>query len=468
MKRIAIVGGGISGLATAHALRQGLQAAGRSAELVIFEACGSPGGTMRTARERGFTMEWGPNGFLTNKPYSLELARELGLEGRLLRSSDLARKRFVFSGGRMRRLPETPGAFLGSSLLSVPGRLRVLAEPFIAPHLSGEDETVADFARRRLGSQALERLIEPMTAGVFAGNPDELSLASCFPRIHELETRYGGLVKAMLRLRWERLRAGAQAEMSAGPGGVLTSFDTGVQALVEVLAGRFSRELHLAAEVESVGFRDWKFQLAVKTAGARSECEADAVVVAAPAYAASALLRGLDGALAAELAGIPYAPVAVAALGYEAGALGGPLEGFGFLVPRLEGRRVLGALWDSSVFSGRAPQGQALIRVMVGGARQPDLACLPENELLALVRGELKELMGVSAQPILERVFFHERGIPQYRKGHGQLLERVSRRLADLPGLHLNSNAYRGVSLNDCVLQSRLCAERVLRDLEIQ
>jgi oxygen-dependent protoporphyrinogen oxidase len=343
--------------------------------------------------------------------------------------------------------------------------MRVLAEPFIAPHLLGEDESVAEFARRRLGGQALETLIEPMAAGVFAGDPDKLSLESCFPRIHELETRYGGLVKAMLRLRWERFRNGNQAAMSAGPGGILTSFDTGVQALVEVLAERSSEELHLSAEVESLAYRHWKFELAVKAGGTRSQYEADAVVVAAPAYAAGAMLRGLDGALAAELGAIPYAPVAVAALGYEADAMDQPLEGFGFLVPRLEGRRILGALWDSSVFPGRAPSGKSLIRVMVGGARQPELARLPEDELLALVRGELNELMGVSAQPFLARVFSHERGIPQYLKGHGQLLERLSRRLANLPGLHLNSNAYRGVSLNDCVLQSRLASERVLKSL---
>jgi len=311
----------------------------------------------------------------------------------------------------------------------------------------------------------METLIEPMAAGVFAGDPDELSLAACFPRIRELERRYGGLVKAMLRLRWERLRDGVKTEMSAGPGGELTSFDTGVQALVEVLAGRFSKELHLAAEVEGVGCRHWKFHLAVKKGGVVSECEADAVVLAAPAYAASTMLRSMDGALAAELGAIPYAPVAVAALGYDAGALSAPLEGFGFLVPRLEGRRILGALWDSSVFVNRAPKDKILIRVMVGGSRQPELARLPEDQLLALACGELKELMGVSAPPIMTRLFLHERGIPQYLKGHGQLLERASRRLANLPGVHLNSNAYRGVSLNDCVLQSKLTAERVLRSL---
>ena len=465
MTRIAVVGAGISGLATAHFLRQGLSAAGAGAELTVFEAGREPGGTMRTAREQGFFMEWGPNGFLTNKPATLELVRELGCEGRLLSSSSLARKRYVFSGGRMHRLPEAPPAFLRSQLLSWSGRLRVMAEPFAPGPPPDRDESVAEFARRRLGAQAMERLIEPMCAGVFAGDPDQLSLRSCFPRIHELESRYGGLIKAMLSLRWERRKAASRPAMSAGPGGVLTSFDTGVQALVEVLAGRCAAELRLGAEVASVTRRDGRFRLAVKASGQVSECEADAVIVSAPAYAASGLLRGLDAELGAELDRIPYAPITVAALGYDAAALRNPLDGFGFLVPRLEGRRILGALWDSSVFPGRAPQGRALIRVMVGGARQPDLARLPAEELLALVRAELRELMGITAEPLLERVFFHGRGIPQYRVGHGRLLERTQARLAAWPGLHLNSNAYRGVSLNDCVLQSRLCAQSVLKGL---
>lgn len=465
MKRIAVVGAGVSGLATAHYLRRGLESSGKSAEIVVFEAGSEPGGTMRTSREQGFTMEWGPNGFLTNKPHALELVRELGVESRLLRSSDLARKRYILSGGRLRRLPETPGQFLGSDLLSMPGRLRVLCEPFIGAQLLEDDETVAEFARRRLGAEALEKLIEPMTAGVFAGDPDALSLPACFPRIRELETRYGGLVKAMLRLRWERLRDGKKAEMSAGPGGTLTSFDTGSQALVDVLASRSSKDLHLGSEVEGLALRHWKYQLAVRCGGARTQCEADAVVLAVPAYAASSLVRGLDEVLAAELGRIPYAPVAVAALGFAAGALGRDLDGFGFLVPRREHRRILGVLWDSSVFPSRAPQGGALIRVMVGGARQPELARLPEKELLALVRDELHAAMGVAVRPALERVFFHERGIPQYLLGHGKLLERVDACLADLPGLALNSNAYRGVSLNDCVLQSKLAAERVLHGI---
>ncbi|MBI5208472.1 MAG: protoporphyrinogen oxidase [Elusimicrobia bacterium] len=463
MSRVAIVGAGISGLATAHFIRRELAAAGRDAQLVILESRRVAGGSMRTIAEEGYLMEWGPNGFLTNKPHTLDLVRELGMEARLLGSSDSARRRYVFSGGRLRRLPETPLAFLSSDLLSLPGRLRVLAEPF-ARSAPAREESVAEFAARRLGAEAMEKLIEPMTAGVYAGNPDRLSLASCFPRIRELEARYGGLIKAMLCLQWER-RGTAKSGMSAGPGGVLTSFDTGVAALIETLAGRHAGDLRLAAEVERVSRRGAGWVLSVREQGSLAELEADAVVLACPAYAAAHSLEGLDAGLAAELGRIPYVPVAVAALGYGPADLGRPLDGFGFLVPRKEGRRILGALWDSSVFPGRAPLGRALVRVMVGGARQPELARLGPDKVLSLVKEELAATMGVRAAPALERVFIHERGIPQYPVGHQAILEGLARRLDALPGLHLNSNAYRGIGLNDCVLQSRLTAGRLARSL---
>ncbi|MBI4678646.1 MAG: protoporphyrinogen oxidase [Elusimicrobia bacterium] len=472
-KRIAIVGAGISGLATAHYLRRGLSAAALGADLVILESDRVPGGTMRTVREDGFFIEWGPNGFLANKPHTLDLVRELGMEARLQRSSDSARRRYVFVRGRLRRMPETPFSFLASDLLTLPGRLRVLAEPFAPPPPAGKDESVAEFASRRLGAEAMEKLIEPMTAGVFAGDPDKLSLGSCFPRIRELESRYGGLIKAMLSLRWERRMGRASAvgpdgrpkEMSAGPGGALTSFDNGVAVLIEALAGKLSSGLRLNAVVESIARRDGRWVLSVQDRDRRAEESADAVVLACPAHAASRIVGRLDPALADELGLIPYVPVAVAALGYDAASLRRPLDGFGFLVPRTEGRRILGALWDSSVFPGRAPQGRALVRVMVGGARQPALARQREENILALAREELALTMGLRAEPVLAKVFAHERAIPQYPVGHAEALGRIDGLVRAHQGLHLNSNAYLGIGLNDCVLRSRLAAERVLRDL---
>ncbi len=465
MPRIVIVGAGISGLCTAHFLIQQLSAAGRAAEIVLFESENAPGGKMRTIREDGFNMEWGPNGFLTNKPYSLELVKELAIEDRLARSSDLARKRFIYSGGRLHRLPESPGAFFRSNLLSLRGRLRIVGELFAPGPPQGVDESLGDFARRRLGREALEKLIDPMVTGIYAGDPDKMSLRACFPLICDLETKYGGLVKGMVALQKERRRAGVKQEMSAGPGGVLMSFDGGVQTLTDVLARRLSEGLHLGAPVERIERRGGRLVVSLTEGGFRDEIATDAVVVATPAYAAAGMLSPLDAGLRDALASIPYSPISVVALGYDKAALGNSLDGFGFLIPRGERRKILGALWDSSVFPNRAPEGKALVRAMVGGVRAPELAALPPKELIELSRAELRVTMGIAAEPVLVRAFFHEKGIPQYLVGHGKVLDRIDGRLAARPGVFLSNNAYRGIALNDCVLQSRLAAERIAREL---
>lgn len=466
MPRIAIVGAGISGLCTAHYLVRELSAAKRDAEILILETEDVPGGKMRTVRQDGFNMEWGPNGFLTNKPYSLELVRELGAEDRLARSSDLARKRFIFSGGMLHRLPESPGAFLKSKLMTTGGKLRICMEPFSKPPSRMiEDETLGDFARRRLGPEALEKLLDPMVTGIFCGDPERMSLKSCFPTIHDMEMKYGSLVKGMLAIRQEKRRKGVKQAMSAGPGGVLTSFDEGVQVLVDLLSAELAEGLHTGVSVDRIERKDGRFRISVTERGKQDEILADAVVVSTPAYAASAQLSRLDPSLADALASIPYAPVSVVAIGYDKATLENPLDGFGFLIPRKEQRKILGALWDSSVFPNRAPQGKALIRAMVGGARAPELASIPAAELVRIVRQEFRDIMGIGAEPVLGRVFFHEKGIPQYFVGHARLLERIDAALAAFPGLYLNSNAYRGVSLNDCVLQSRLAAQRLCKEL---
>ncbi len=465
MPRIVIVGAGISGLCTAHFVIRQLTAAGRAAEIVLFESENVAGGKMRTVREGGFNMEWGPNGFLTNKPHALALVQDLGIENRLARSSDLARKRFIYSGGTLHRLPESPQAFFRSNLLSLRGRLRIVGELFAPGPPRGVDESLGDFARRRLGPEALEKLIDPMVTGIFAGDPDRMSLRACFPLIYDLERKYGGLVKGMLALRKERRQEGVEQEMSAGPGGVLMSFDAGAQTLTDILAERLAEGLHLGVEVNRIERRDGKLLLSLTEKGLRGEIDTDAVVVATPAYAAAGILSALDAALGDALTSIPYSPISVVALGYDKAALGNPLDGFGFLIPRGEKRKILGALWDSSVFPNRAPEGKALIRAMVGGVRGPELAALPPDELIALTRAEFAATMGISAEPVLSRAFFHEKGIPQYLVGHGKVLDRIDGRLAAQPGIYLNNNAYRGIALNDCVLQARLAGERIAKNL---
>ncbi|MCL1926473.1 MAG: protoporphyrinogen oxidase [Syntrophorhabdaceae bacterium] len=466
MPRIAIVGAGLSGMCTAFYLVRALGNVGKDAEILIFESDSVPGGKLRTIRQDGFNIEWGPNGFLTNKPFGMDLVKDLGIEGRVVRSSDEARKRYVFSAGKLHRLPETPVAFFRSGLLSPAGRLRICYEPFAATSPpESVDESVGDFARRRLGAEALEKLIEPMVTGIFAGDPDQMSLRSCFPMIRNLENRYGGLVRGMFSLKIERARKGIKMGMSAGPGGVLVSLDEGVQALTDTLASRLSDGIHLNVSVNRIERREGRYLLHLSENGVSEEIEADIIVAATPAYDAVKLLAPLDEELAKALALIPYSPISVAALGYDAVILGNPLDGFGFLIPRGEKRKILGALWDSSVFPNRAPQGNALIRVMVGGVRAPELASLPEEELLALVRSELRDTMGVYSRPVMARSFYHDRGIPQYLVGHGKVLEQIDARLAHYPGLILNSNAYRGIALNDCVRESKLAAEKIANAL---
>jgi len=466
MPRIVIVGAGLSGLCTAFYLVRALDGVGKNAEILIFESESAPGGKLRTIRQDGFNIEWGPNGFLTNKPFGMDLIKDLGIEERVVRSSDEARKRFIFSGGKLQRLPETPVAFFLSGLLSPAGRMRICLEPFAASSPPEDiDESVGDFARRRLGAEALEKLIEPMVTGIFAGNPDQMSLRCCFPMINNLENKYGGLVRGMLSLKIERARKGIKMGMSAGPGGVLVSLDEGVQVLTDTLASRLSDGIHLNVAVNRIKHRNGRYLLRLSENGEREEIDADIVVVTTPAYDAETLLALMDEELAKALASIPYSPISVAALGYNAAMLNNPLDGFGFLIPRKENKKILGVLWDSSVFPNRAPQGNALIRVMVGGTRAPELASLPEEELLALVRDELRGTMGVYEQPTLARSFFHDRGIPQYLVGHGKVLERIDARLANYPGLILNNNAYRGIALNDCVRESKLTAEKIANTL---
>lgn len=468
MKRVIIIGGGISGLATAWLLREKARLAETELELILLEKEARPGGKVRSIREGGYLCEWGPNGFLDSKPQTLELCRSIGLEGELHRSNDNARKRFIFSGGRLHPLPENPPSFLRSRLISWPGKLRLALEPtpFIRRAPPGVDESLADFARRRLGREALDKLIAPMVSGIFAGNPENMSLISCFPRIAELEREYGGLIRAMVRLAKQKKRERAEGKAvatAAGPGGVLTSFRQGIQHLTDTLAASLGKILRPGNEVawvrrgESVPWRVGCVDGA--------ELEADLVIVASPAHAATGMLRDCDGVISSLLGNIPYASMTVVCFGYERERVGHPLDGFGYLIPRKEGRSILGTLWDSSMFEGRAPAGKVLLRSMVGGACFPEYIRLSDDEVVARVRNDLRDVMGVVNAPCFVRVFRHPRAIPQYVVGHGERLKALEERLALHPGLILTGNSYRGIGLNDCVAAAQRAADRALEAL---
>ena len=368
MGRIAIIGGGISGLSLAYFLLE----KDPELDLIVLESEQRPGGKIWTEKADGFLCEGGVNGFLDNKPRTLELSKKVSLEP--LRSNDASRKRFIFSGNRLHRLPESPPAFLASSLMSLKGKLRIMAE-LVIPGDVKEEETLAAFARRRMGKEAYEKLIDPMASGIYAGNPETLSLRACFPRVYDLELRYGGLIRGMIRLQRERKKQGRAEKVGAGPGGTLTSFYDGMGELVSALRAFLGSRLRLGSKVIGIERKGRGYSLFFADG---SSMDADIVVSASPAYAASDMLKNMDGRLSNLVAEIPYPSLSVVCLGYRKEKIKTPVDAFGFLIPSGEKRKILGTLYDSSIFPNRAPEGYVLLRSMVGGARYSDLA--RENE----------------------------------------------------------------------------------------
>jgi oxygen-dependent protoporphyrinogen oxidase len=465
MKKVIIIGGGISGLSTAWLLRAKAQAAGKELDITLLEKEARLGGKIWSIREEGYTCEWGPNGFLDSKPQTLELCSAIGVADNLHRSNDNARKRFIFSGGELHRLPEGGPSFLKSRLISWPGKLRLALEPtpFIASAPAGVDETLADFGRRRLGKEALDKLIAPMVSGIFAGDPETMSLVSCFPRIAELEREYGGLVRAMIMLAKKKkkdIAAGKVVSSAAGPGGVLTSFREGIQCLSDSLSASLGGIVRPGSPVVCVE-KGSGLAYRVRCADG-SEREADLVIAASPAFAVADMLAGFAPGISAVLRQIPYSSMTVVCFGYERERIAHPLDGFGYLIPKKEGRSTLGTLWDSSMFEQRAPEGRVLLRSMMGGACFPEYIGLSDDEVVKRVRQDLQVTMGIQAEPSFVRVFRHEQAIPQYTVGHGKRLEALDGLLEKHPGLILTGNSYRGIGLNDCVAAAQRASDEAL------
>jgi protoporphyrinogen/coproporphyrinogen III oxidase len=465
MKKIVIIGGGISGLATGWLLRSKAQAAGKDLEITLLEKEKRPGGKIRSIKEDGYLCEWGPNGFLDSKPQTLDLCRALGVENNLHRSNDNARKRFIYSGGELHQLPDGAPAFLKSRLISWPGKLRLALEPtpFISSAPAGVDETLAAFGRRRLGEEALDKLIAPMVSGIFAGDPETMSLVSCFPRIAELEREYGGLIRAMIMLSKKKKRdqaAGKVVSSAAGPGGVLTSFREGIQYLSDALATSLGGVVRPGAVITSV-VKGESVPYRVKCSDG-TEYEADLTIMASPAFAAAEMLAGLDSGITGILQQIPYASMTIICFGYSRERIRHSLDGFGYLIPKKEGRSTLGTLWDSSMFENRAPEGKVLLRSMMGGACFPEYVKLSDDEVVARVRQDLAVTMGIDAAPEFVRVFRHLQAIPQYTVGHGKRLQALEELRKAHPGLILTGNSYRGIGLNDCVAAAERAADEAL------
>jgi len=405
--KVAVLGAGITGLAVAHRLSG-------DHEVTVFEGRDRAGGNIRTEEIDGCRIEWGPNGWLDNEPQTLDLVRSLGLEPRVVRAREAAARRYVWRAGKLRLLPGKPQQFLGSDCLPLRARLRVLLEPFAKPPPKG-DESVFDFAARRIGRGAADILVDAFVTGVYAGDPHRLSVKSAFPRLKALESEHGSLWK------------GARGK-GFGPKGTLTSMDQGLQVLVDELMRRV--DVRLKTPWEQIEPRDF-----------------DRVICTVPAPVAAEMTDGLLGRL---LRQIPTAPVAVVPLVFDE-----PLDvpdAFGFLAPRGQGLRILGALYDSSIFPGRAPAGLRLIRVMVGGRRDPEALDLENGALIEAVARDLRLAWGFWKEPRVAQVIRHPVGIAQYERGHGEVVSRLAK--ATPPWLRLLGSSYKGVSINACVKEA--------------
>lgn len=471
-RRVAVVGGGIAGLAVALALRDRARDRGLPLAVTVFEKDDQTGGNLRTLNRDGWQFEWGPNGFLDNEPATLRLVDRLGLRPRLLRSSDLTRRRFLLVNGRLEEIPLSPKAFLSSRLLSGRGKLRMAGELLVPPRRDlgraaadpATDETIDRFGERRLGREFADVMLDPMVKGVFGGEAKQLSLAAAFPRMVELERDHGGLFRAMIALGREKRRRGRRTD--AGPTGVLHSFDGGMAVLVDALAAALEAdidaELVRGADVTGLA-RDGDGWTVRWPHGARGGFAA--VIDAAPAHAAARHVRDLDTGLADTLAAIPYAPMAVIALGYARDAVAHDLAGFGMLVPGRERRQVLGVLWSSSIFPGLAPDDHVLLRAMAGGAGNPGVMTLADDDLVETVLADLRGLFGLRGAPALVNIIRHQRAIAQYVPGHLARLQAIEAAAARLGSLWFSGSAYRGIAVNACIKETEPLADKVLAAL---
>jgi protoporphyrinogen/coproporphyrinogen III oxidase len=439
MRRVVIVGGGITGLSLAYRLssRSGM-------DVTHLEASDRLGGCVRTIHKDGFTIECGPNGFLDSSPATLQLARDIGLGDKLLAASESSsRKRYLYLGDRLHALPNSIGRLLRSPLLGMAGKLALMAEPVRPRRRESGPESVADFARRRAGREAAELFADALVTGIHGGDPELLDVRSAFPRLVNFESADGSVIRG---LRKAAKRKRAAGEKPTRP--KLWSFRDGLGVLIGALAERLPTKPVLGAAVRGIerGENGW----IVRGDGSDS-WTADAVVLTCPAYQQAAIVADLDVELAQQLGEIAYNRIAVVALGYPADDVPKAYDGFGYIAPQRLRRDVLGVQWCSAIFPARAPHGFVLWRALCGGWHRGDVVDWPDDRLLAAVQSEIRLATGVDAQPTFTHIVRWRRAIPQYLLGHPERVAAIEARAAQFPGLILGGNALYGISLNDCV-----------------
>jgi oxygen-dependent protoporphyrinogen oxidase len=455
MTRVAIVGGGITGIAAA------LRAIERGATVELLEAGPDLGGTLHTVRHDGFVVETGPDSFITDKPWALALCERMGLAGDLVPTRDTDRRTYVARGDRLCPLPDgflllAPTSLwplVRSPLFSLAGKLRMGLDLVLPRRRAGDDETLAAFVRRRLGREALERVADPLASGIYTGDPEALSLAATMPRFAEMEARHRSLILGL------RKRAAEAKGVAGARYGLFVAHRDGMGALVDALVSRIpERAIHRRSAVDALERTSGGWRLRTGD----TSLTADAVVLACPAPATARLLRPFDAAIADGLAAIPHASSAIVTLGIRTSDVPRGLPGFGFVVPAADRRDILACTFSSRKWPGRAPEGHDLLRVFVGGVRRPELLDLDDAGLVALARRELGRFLDWRAEPVFARVDHWVAAMPQYTPGHGARVRAIEERAARIARLALAGNAYGGVGIPDCVRSGEAAADALL------
>ncbi len=468
--RVVVIGGGLSGLVAAHRVHERTRTMHRPVELTVLEAKDRLGGVLSTDRFEGFTLEGGPDSFITNKPWAIDLCHRLGLSGQLIETDPNHRRSFVVKNGRLVPVPEgfvlmAPHRLvpmLTTPILSWRGKLRLLMDLVIPRRDDEGEESLAAFVRRRLGREALDRLVQPLVAGIYTADPNDLSLKATLPQFLAMERDHRSLILAAWRDSRRQGGRGLERQASGARYGMFVTLADGMETLPRALAGALPQgTVRTGAAVRRISRNEpvspWLIELLDGP-----PLEADAVIVATEAHAAARFLDSQDPLLALQLRAIPYASSLIVNVAYRRDQISHPLDGFGMVVPAIEGRPILAVSFLSVKFPNRAPAGTVLLRVFIGGATNPAQFDLDDHAVIELVRSELGALIGAAGEPLFTRIGRHPRSMPQYNLGHLDRVANIRRHLAKHSGLYLAGVAYDGVGIPDCVRAAELTADSVV------
>jgi oxygen-dependent protoporphyrinogen oxidase len=467
-KTIAIVGGGITGLSAAYFIQQYIKQENKPIKLILIEKENRLGGSILTVEKNGFIIEGGPDCFLSEKPEAVQLCHHLGIQDQLIGTNKGVKGIFILSNGKLRELPDgfmlvaptSFSSFIKNPLITPRGKLRMAMDLILPAKKSEEDESLAQFVTRRLGKEVLEKIAEPLVAGIHAADPKTMSVKSTFPRLLDLEKNHRSLILGLIK----RKKIFASQEPSSSSTMFMT-LRKGLVTLINALANSLPSEIIIVGDrVVEVKKKSDLSHYILRLEGGRT-LAANSVLFATPAFVSAWLIKPIDHRLAQELSSINYISTATISLAYSKKSIPFSLNGFGFVVPQIEKRKIMACTWSSVKFAHRAPEDSILIRCFVGGVKNEDLIYLGENDLISIVCQELREIMKITAEPLLVEVFRWPKAMPQYNVGHEEKIKKIENQLHHNPGIVLAGSAYHGIGISDCIKSGKRAALATIKFL---